>query len=144
MKQVGIYPCACACHGDSPSLQNERPSMAELHSLLQNHKWAEIQEAITKDKSVSMRIDDSLEEDIWFDEARRRKAAMEDIDIASISNNIVSDDAAKQDTHAQEQDENEEDTLQLRYWAQPNNNANLFNIDSQTRLLPEMIPRCTF
>ena len=108
--------------------------MAELHSLLQNHKWAEIQEAITKDKSVSMRIDDSFEEDIWFDEARRRKAAMEDIDTAFISNNIiVADDAAKQDTHAHEQDENEEDTLQLRYWTQPNNNANLFNIDSNIR-----------
>eukprot|EP00984_Skeletonema_dohrnii_P031079 scaffold23143_cov92-Skeletonema_dohrnii-CCMP3373.AAC.1 len=51
---------------------HNRPTMEALHHLLQNRQWDQVQHSIQLDASVSMRIDDSAEEDCWIDEVRRR------------------------------------------------------------------------
>jgi len=140
MKEViGSSSCSCAAAcdtgGSSDSMSmKERPTMEELHIMLANHDWNSIQAAILKDTSIAMRIDDSKEEDMWFNEARRRKAISEGIDLSSMSTKQDKSDNTIQD------DANEEDgdTSQLRYWAQPNVNANLLNIDATIRARTDM------
>ena len=107
----------------------ERPTMEELHIMLANHDWNSIQAAILKDASIAMRIDDSNEEDMWFNEARRLKAISEGIDISSMSTK----QDEKEDNSENNTQDDEDDTSQLRYWAQPNSNANLLNIDTTIR-----------
>lgn len=64
---------------------------------------------------MAMRIDDSLEEDRWFDEARRRKAALEGVNTSSIYN---ADDSHDINTYDDSPKDQEEGTPQmpLRYW----------------------------
>lgn len=138
MKEViGSYPAvvsaACDTGGSSNSMsKKERPTMEELHIILANHDWNSIQAAILKDSSIAMRIDDSNEEDMWFNEARRLKAISEGIDISSTVPN-KQDDEKEDNSDNNTQDDDEDDTSQLRYWAQPNSNANLLNIDTTIR-----------
>ena len=137
MKEViGSSSCSCAAVCDTGGSSNsmsmkERPTMEELHIMLANHDWHSIQAAILKDSSIAMRIDDSREEDMWFNEARRLKAISEGIDISSMSNKQDDEKGDKSDNSTQ--DDDEDDTSQLRYWAQPNSNANLLNIDATIR-----------
>jgi len=139
MKEViGSSSCSCAAACDtggssnSMSMKESRPTMEELHIMLANHDWNSIQAAILKDTSIAMRIDDSREEDMWFNEARRLRAISMGIDISSMS--------TKQDEKEDNLDNNtqEDDTSQLRYWAQPNSNANLLNIDATIRARTDM------
>ena len=110
--------------------------MEELHIMLANHDWNSIQAAILKDASIAMRIDDSDEEDMWMNEARRRRALSEGgVDILSSVSNKQDEKEDKSDNNTQDDAiEEDGDTSQLRYWAQqPNVNANLLNIDATIR-----------
>ena len=144
MKEViGSSSCSCAAACDtggssnSMSMKESRPTMEELHIMLANHDWNSIQAAILKDSSIAMRIDDSKEEDMWFNEARRLKAISEGVDISSLSNRQDHDEKVENSDN-NTQDDDEDDTSQLRYWAQPNVNANLLNIDATIRARTDM------
>ena len=45
--------------------------MEVLHQLIKNRQWDQVQHALQLDASIAMRVDDSIEEDIWVGEARR-------------------------------------------------------------------------
>ena len=45
--------------------------MEALHLLIKNRQWDQVQHALKLDASIAMRVDDSIEEDNWVDEARR-------------------------------------------------------------------------
>ena len=118
--------------------------MTELHQLLHNHQWEEIQNAIRADATVSMRISDCPEEDMWFDTARRKRAEMEGIDISSICNNL-DEEVAKADNDAQEVDEQQDEgegQMQLRYWVEPHD-ANILNIDAGIRAANDLLQKRT-
>jgi len=51
--------------------RRRRPTMEALHQLIHQRKWDLVQHSIQLDASVAMRIDDSIQEDLWVDEARR-------------------------------------------------------------------------
>ena len=127
----GIGDCSCACHRDPDGASGgeaedmpcdsnatcTRPSMIVLHQMLQDHDWKGIQNAITSDSSVAMRIDDSAEEDLWFFEARRRKAVKEGIVASSTGkSDAVAFGATKDDKDEGADQELSYPQMQLRYW----------------------------
>lgn len=67
LKQI-LPKCNCNCHINGTGLK--RPTMAQLHRLVEKRKWNKIKRALRNDISVAMRIDDSVEEDKWFWSAR--------------------------------------------------------------------------
>lgn len=143
MKRIGS--CACHCHGGAAGVNNgseteaqaaapcgdsnafTRPCMATLHQMLLKHEWKGIQDAIKKDASVAMRIDDSLEEDLWFDEARRRKVMqVMGVNASSIIGIGNTTDAVDVQNSPQSQEEGTSSPqMQLRYWV--GNQANCPN-----------------
>lgn len=121
--------------------------MTELHELLNNHEWEEIQNAILADATVSMRVSDSPEEDRWINAARREKAKMEGIDVSSsiICNDNIDEEAAK-DNDAQEVDEQQDEgegQMQLRYWVEGAQDANIQNIDAGIRAANDLLQKRT-
>ena len=150
-KQVGIGSCTCACHdgiGQAASRDRmSRPTMAELHELLNNNEWEEIQNAILADATVSMRVSDSPEEDRWINAARREKAKMKGIDISSsiICNDNINEEISK-DNDAQEVDEQQDEgegQMQLRYWVEGAQDANIPNIDAGIRAANDLLQKRT-
>lgn len=68
--QVCLPGCTCPCH-QGKILTFNRPSMNDLRELLKNRDWRTIKEALQLDRTISMRIDDSPEEDAWFNEVKK-------------------------------------------------------------------------
>jgi hypothetical protein len=58
-------------HDDDVVVVGRRPSMTTLRRMLRDRRWDDVMEAIRRDATVSMRIDDSDEEDRRFRDARR-------------------------------------------------------------------------
>ena len=90
--------------------------------MLYNNQWRDIQDAIRKDASIAMRIDDSIDEDIWFDEVRRRKCIHKGFDISDYDEayfNLCSSDTST----SMDVDDNPQ--MQLRYWVGNNQAQNV-------------------
>jgi hypothetical protein len=173
MKQIGLGPCKCRCHrqsnllkgtsADASSAENatlsrpqaqtrdsfvsERPTMTEIHRLLQDRQWREVRHAIRLDSSVAMRVDDSEEEDSWFNEARRRKAVhagvVESVRDSEGAGKVKVDGETNRQSHLDVANNYlQQQPMQLRYWVGNQNDTNS-NEQSYVRARVEMQQRRT-
>jgi hypothetical protein len=120
--------------------------MEALHQLIQNRQWDQVQRSIQLDASVAMRIDDSEQEDIWVDEARRRfgisdgQNKQDETTIAELNHLLFAQmkmkHQCKTTTGTEEEDGN---SMQLRYWvgnngSNNNNNSEAYKLRRMTLL----------
>ncbi len=104
--------------------------MEVLHQLIKNRQWDQVQHALKLDASIAMRVDDSVEEDIWVDEARRLWLSRRKIGRAA-QEQVVDEEAESKHVFAQVKvagneeidDSNNNRPMQLRYWTSNNSAA---------------------
>jgi hypothetical protein len=111
--------------------------MEALHQLIHQRKWDLVQHSIQLDASVAMRIDDSIQEDLWVDEARRLWI----FDRQNNNNNETTTTMAEEESNhllfleahmkiknqcktTGEDNGNPLPAMQLRYWVGNNNGSN--------------------
>ena len=88
-------------HHSNAYAKKRRPSMTTLRDLIGRCRWRDVQDAIRIDPTVSLRIDDSAEEDAWFFDRRLNNA------VDSTPGNIV---GLNREVNGLEE------SSQLRYW----------------------------
>ena len=152
-KQLGVVRCSCICHiveandksehgrataaassfsGTKSCGENNdflesgychRPTMHQLRCMVHIGDWGGIQDAILADASVAMRIDDSREEDMWFDAARRAKAEQDGVDVSSMNSVAATSNDQDEDVQSDLDGDSHPPPMQLRYWVgnQPRN-----------------------
>ena len=118
---IGVGSCACPCHSTEDKDAVRRPNMlALLHQLLHEKRWEEVQDTIRRDPRVSMRVDDSMEEDRRFAMAGLSAAFVEEA--LTLRNNADASASEEQESNTSSSRPTEDvmppsaPELPLRYW----------------------------